>query len=166
MNFSLSRAPCLFAPCPTQRQRVNGGFTLIELMIVVAILGILAAIAYPSYQSYVTKSRAQAATSDLVGMALALENTFQKTLAYPTTYTSETTIPALPADRTSAATGLNDFSAWAPSQSSYFNYKVTTTAATFTVKAAGKGSMSSSCVLTLTNNNVRAAASACGFTSW
>jgi type IV pilus assembly protein PilE len=165
MNFSLSRAPRLFAPCPTQRQRVNGGFTLIELMIVVAVLGILAAIAYPSYQSYVTKSRAQAATSDLVGMALALENTFQKTLTYPTTYTSETTIPALPADRT-AADGLNDFSAWAPSQSSYFNYKVTTTAATFTVKAAGKGSMSSSCVLTLTNNNVRAAASACGFTSW
>jgi len=161
----MSRPTRLFAPCPTQRQRVNGGFTLIELMIVVAVLGILAAIAYPSYQSYVTKSRAQAATSDLVGMALALENTFQKTLTYPTTYTSETTIPALPADRT-AADGLNDFSAWAPSQSSYFNYKVTTTAATFTVKAAGKGSMSSSCVLTLTNDNVRTAASACGFTSW
>jgi type IV pilus assembly protein PilE len=168
MNFSLSRAPRLFAPCPTQRQRVNGGFTLIELMIVVAVLGILAAIAYPSYQSYVTKSRAQAATSDLVGMALALENTFQKTLTYPTTYTSETTIPALPADRT-AADGLNDFSAWAPSQSSYFDYKVTTTAATFTVKAAGTGSgMSSSCVLTLTNNNVRSAPSdnSCGFTAW
>ena len=145
---------------------MNGGFTLIELMIVVAILGILAAIAYPAYQSYLTKSRAQAATSDLVGMALALENTFQKTLTYPTTYTSETTIPALPANRASS-TGANDFSAWAPSQSTYFDYKVTTTAATFTVKAVGKGTgMSSSCVLTLTNNNVRTAASACGFTSW
>ena len=157
----------LFDPCTTQRQRVNGGFTLIELMIVVAILGILAAIAYPAYQSYVTKSRALAAASDLVGMALALENTFQKTLAYPT-YANETTIPALPASRANS-TGANDFSAWAPSQSTYFNYKVTSTATTFTVKAAGKGSgsgMSSNCTLTLTNNNVRAAASACGFTSW
>ena len=42
----------------------SAGFTLIEMMIVVAILGILAAIAVPSYQSYVTKSRAQAATSE------------------------------------------------------------------------------------------------------
>ena len=160
------RTPRLFAPLLAQRPRVNGGFTLIELMIVVAVLGILARIAYPAYQSYVTKSRAQAATSDLVGMALALENTFQKTLTYPTTYTSETTIPALPADRASS-TGASDFSAWAPSQSRYFDYKVTTTTATFTVKAQGTGSgMSSSCVLTLTNNNARTADNSCGFTAW
>ncbi len=35
----------------------NGGFTLMELMIAVAIVGILATIAYPSYQDYVYKSR-------------------------------------------------------------------------------------------------------------
>ena len=174
MSFSplhpscLLQPPRLLPPCTIQRQRVNGGFSLIELMIVVVVLGILARIAYPSYQSYVTKSRAQAATSDLVGMALALENTFQKTLTYPTTYTAETTIPALPASRASS-TGASDFSAWAPSQSRYFDYKVTTTTATFTVKAQGKGSssgMSGSCSLTLTNNNARTAASACGFTAW
>lgn len=45
------------------------GFTLIELMVVVAIIGILAAIVYPSYVQYVTKSNRSAAESFLLSVS-------------------------------------------------------------------------------------------------
>ena len=49
------------------------GFTLIELMIVVAIIGILAAVGIPAYQDYIAKSKASAALSDIRGGLTAYE---------------------------------------------------------------------------------------------
>jgi len=58
------------------KQLQQNGFTLIELMVTVAIVGILAGIAYPSYQDSVMKSRRADAKGALLGLANAMERHF------------------------------------------------------------------------------------------
>ena len=59
------------------KRQVQKGFTLIELMIVVAIIGILAAIAIPQYQNYVTRAKWQDNISQMASTKLAIAECIQ-----------------------------------------------------------------------------------------
>ena len=67
--------------------RKNSGFTLVELLIVVAIIGILAAIAIPQFAAYRAKAYCSAAKSDLANYAIAQEAYFTDYNAYSTAAT-------------------------------------------------------------------------------
>jgi type IV pilus assembly protein PilE len=58
------------------------GFTLIELMIVIAVVGILAAIAYPSYQRYIEQARRADGKAALLDAAQRLERCYTQTNSY------------------------------------------------------------------------------------
>ena len=115
------------------------GFTLIELMITVVIVGILASIAYPSYMSQVRKSR----RSDAVQALSRLEQSQERWRANNTAYA-----PDLPSLGISSAT----------TSGGYYTLAITgtPTGTTYTATAAGVGSQASdtNCtILTVTITN-------------
>jgi len=69
-------------------RKVQQGFTLIELMIVVAIVGILAAIAIPAYQDYTVRAEVSEGLSLVDAPKTAVEDTYQSTGNPPTTNAS------------------------------------------------------------------------------
>lgn len=60
----------------------NAGFTLIELMIVLTIVGIISAFAYPAYQNQVMKTRRGEAKAALTALAQAMEEAYTNTMDY------------------------------------------------------------------------------------
>ena len=103
--------------------RTGRGFTLLELMIVVAVVGILATIALPSYRDYITRGKITEATSNLADMRVKLEQFFQDNRTYVGGCVAGTVAP-LPSG----------------SNARYFAYScpaLTLTATTFTVQADG-----------------------------
>lgn len=66
---------------PTTHQ----GFTLVELMITLAIIGILASIAIPAYQDYAEKAKVYQAVQDIGGIQIKLKHYFDDNRRYPET---------------------------------------------------------------------------------
>ncbi len=85
-------SPQIAMKAAAARCRRLQGFTLIEVMITVAIIGILAAIAIPSYRDYVLRGQIVDATNGLAAMRANMERHFQDNRTYETVGTGATAV--------------------------------------------------------------------------
>ena len=134
------------------------GFTLVELMITVAIIAILAAIALPSYQNYVKRANIKAAQTDLISLSLVYENYYQRNLAYPdSNYASTSALSA-------------KFPQWSVSKTDIFDFsgkKVDGGKGYKLIATAKDSSNLKGCILTTDNTNNQTATTSCdGKTTW
>lgn len=121
------------------------GFTLVELMFVVAIIAILAAIAVPAYNNYVARAKIKTVQADLTALSLSFENRYQRVLAYPTTaYANTAAIKAV-------------VTSWQPaSKATDFAFSTADAAATtYTLKATGLGGGVKDCVIQLKQDGTK-----------
>jgi type IV pilus assembly protein PilE len=106
------------------KQRLRNGFTLIELMVTVAIVGILLAVAVPAYSDYVVRGRLSEAFTALGGAQLSAEQFWSNR----------------PNGRTYV--GFNEVNSF-PANTAYFTYALSdASASSFTLTATGIGKMS------------------------
>jgi type IV pilus assembly protein PilE len=124
----------------------HSGFTLIELMVTVAIIAILAAVAIPNYTAYITRSKIAEATSNLLAMRTKMEQYFQDNRTYVGACAAGTVAP-LPSNPGSPAGVLKYFIVTCPAAN--------LTATTYTVQADGQGNDLAGLTLTIDQANVR-----------
>lgn len=80
MKLNIQLNPSLF-------NKAQSGLTLIEIMIVIAIIGVLASIALPAYRDYTEKARINQAISDIATIAVKIAAYWQDARAYPPSLT-------------------------------------------------------------------------------
>jgi len=89
-------------------KRVQQGFTLIELMIVVAIIGILAAVALPAYQDYTARAQVSEGFTMTSGMKTTIAEYAQTNGAYPGAATTPTAASLATTGKYASAAVTND----------------------------------------------------------